>query len=97
MDKHFQDALAEDIEFTNRKRLIIVVMDKIAPNNITGQIHALIVPFPTNPLSETLLAPVMLDVSPVTEHRAAGLATTSMDIVNKARVDDELLGDFVGG
>ena len=88
MDANLKTALGQCLDCTNEKPPVGIIMDKMTPNKRTGQIHGLIVPVPSNPLSEPLLTPVMLNVPPVTKHDANGLAVLAKDVVNKARVDD---------
>ena len=63
----------------------------MTPNKRTGQIHAIIVPVPSNPLSDVMLAPVMPEVPPVTHHDAAGLAAMARNVLNGAGVKDSQL------
>ena len=65
-----------------------MVMDKTTPNKRTGQIHAIIIPVPSNSLSDVMLAPLMLEVPPVTYHDADGLAAMAKTVLNGAGVKD---------
>ena len=51
-------------------------MDKMTPNKRTSQMDAIcnIVPVPSNPLSDVMFAPVMLEVPSFTHHDADSLA-----------------------
>ena len=51
-------------------------MDKMTPNKRTGQIHAILIPIPENPLTKDLV-PLMLEVPPVHNHSAQGLAESA--------------------
>ena len=62
----------------------------MTPNKRTGQIHAIIVPVPSNLLSDVMLAPVMPKVPPVTHHAATSLAMMAK-VLHGAGVQ-ELLG-----
>ena len=72
------------LDAAHEKRPLGMVFDKMTPSKQTGQIHALVVPVPENPLSQPLLVPLCLEVPAVTEHDAAGLARLSKYILNKS-------------
>ena len=69
------------------------MMDKMTPNKRTGQMHAVVIPVPENPLSQDFLKPMMLEVPPVPNLSACGLACTAKEIFNDAGfLDDQLKG-----
>ena len=88
MKEDMQNKLGASLEATGHKRPVGMVMDKMTPSKRTGQIHALIVPVPENPLSQPLLVPLCLEVPAVTELDAAGLARLSNDVLNKTGTED---------
>ena len=74
MKDDLKTAIETILDASNHKRLLGMVMDKMTPSKITGQIHANITPVPENSLSPNLLVPLMLDVPIVKEFDADGLA-----------------------
>ena len=66
-------------------------MDKMTPSKRTGQVHAIIIPVPENPLSQPLLVPLMLDVPVVKEYDAEGLSKMAKKILNDAGAEDQQL------
>ena len=72
-----QDNMNCMLDATQSKRPAGLVMDKMTPNKRTGQIHAIIIPIPENPLTKDLLVPLMLEVPPVHNHSAEGLAESA--------------------
>ena len=74
MDEKLRDAISVKLKSTGQKRQIGVISDKITPNKRTGHIMGAIVPVPENPLSESFLCPIHLNVPHVTDHTAEGLA-----------------------
>ena len=80
-----------ELDATKKKRPAGLLMDKMTPNRRTGQIHAVVVPVPENPLSQNLLKAVMLEVPPVPNLSAEGLATTAKKVFNEAGLQDEQL------
>ena len=91
MDVDLKQALSRKLDCTNQRPPVGMVMDKMTPNKRTGEIHAIIIPVPSNPLSEVMLAPVMLEVPPVTHHDADGLAAMAKKVLNGAGVKDSQL------
>ena len=53
-----------------------LMMEKMTPNKSTGQMHAVVIPVPKNPLSQDFLKPMMLKVPPMPNLSAMGLANT---------------------
>ena len=49
---------------------------------------------PENPLSEHFLCPILLDVPPVKDHTADGLAGQMLDVLQQAVVSDKQLSGF---
>ena len=84
MKVNIKTQLETKLNATQEKRPLGMVFDKMTPSKQTGQIHALVVPVPENPLSQPLLVPLCLEVPAVTEHDAAGLARLSKYILNKS-------------
>ena len=74
MKDDLRNALQSLLPSTNQKRPLGMVMDKMTPSKRTGQVHAIVVPVPENPLSQPLLVPLMLDSPIVQEFDADGLA-----------------------
>ena len=68
-------------------------MDKRTPNKRTGQIHVVSIPVPENPLTKDLIVPLMLEVPPVQNHSAEGLAMsmTAKQVFNSAGLSDDQL------
>ena len=98
MKEDIKKHLGKKLTATERKRPVGMVMDKMTPSKRTGQIHALIVPVPENSLSQPLLVPLCLEVPPVTELHAAGLASLSKSVLNNAGAEDfQLEGIGVDG
>ena len=91
MDVDLKQALSRKLDCTNQRPPVGMVMDKMTPNKRTGQIYAIIIPVPSNPLSDVMLAPVMLEVPPVTHHDADGLAAMAKKVLNGAGVKDSQL------
>ena len=83
--------LGKLLDATNKLRPVGMVADKITPNKRTGHIIALIIPTPENPLSQPLLSPVMLELPPVIDHTADGLASQMLQIFRDAGVEDSQL------
>lgn len=83
--------LCKPLDATNKLRPVGMVADKITPNKRTGHIIALIIPTPENPLSQTLLTPVLLDLPPVIDHTADGLSSQMLQIFHDAGVEDSQL------
>ena len=86
-------ALETVVPSTNQKRPLGMVMDKMTPSKRTGQVHAIIVPVPENPLSQPLLVPLMLDV-PIVKgdgYDADGLSKMAKKILNDAGAEDQQL------
>ena len=65
-------------------------MDKMTPNKRTGQIHAILIPIPENPLTKDLV-PLMLEVPPVHNQSAQGLAESTKEVFNNAGLSDNQL------
>ena len=61
------------LESTQQKRPAGLMMDKMTPNKQTGQMHAVVIPVPENPLSQDFLKPMMLDVPTEPNLTATGL------------------------
>ena len=91
MKYDIQDNMNCLLDATQSKRPAGLVMDKMTPNKRTGQIHALIIPIPENPLTKDLLVPLMLEVPPVHNHSAQGLAESAKEIFNDAGLSDNQL------
>ena len=91
MDVDLKQALSRKLDRTNQRPPVGMVMDKMTPNKRTGQIYAIIIPVPSNPLSDVMLAPVMLEVPPVTHHDADGLAAMAKKVLNGAGVKESQL------
>ena len=83
--------LKEALQTKLEERPVGLIFDKMTPAKETGQIHAIIIPVPENPLSQSLLVPVCLEVPPVQEHSVAALAKLSKSVLNNAGVEDEQL------
>ena len=79
------------LDATKILRPVGMVADKMTPNKRTGHIIALIIPIPENPLSMTLMTPVMLELPPVTDHTADGLSSQMLQIFRDAGVEDSQL------
>jgi hypothetical protein len=90
-DIDLKQALSRKLDCTNQRPPVGMVMDTMTPNKRTGQIHAIIVPVPSNPLSDVMLASVMLEVPPVTHHDAAGLGAMAKKVLIGAGVRDSQL------
>ena len=90
MDVDLKQALSRKLDCTNQRPPVCIVMDKMTPNKRTRQIHAIIIPAPSNPLSDVMLASVMLEVPPVT-HDADGLAAMAKKVLNGAGFKDSQL------
>ena len=87
-----------NLDSTNVARPFGLVFDKMTPNKATGQIHGVIVPVPENPLSQDFLVPIMLDIPPVKDHSAVGLAVSAKEVFNSfGFADDKLEGIGVDG
>ena len=70
----------------------------MTPVKETGQIHAIIIPVPENPLSQPLLVPICLEVPTVTDHSVSGLAKLSKSVLNNVGAEDtQLEGIAVDG
>ena len=91
MKDDLKEALETKLEATKEKRPIGLLFDKMTPAKETGQIHAIIIPVPENPLSQPLLVPVCLEVPPVTEHSVPALAKLAMSVLKKFGVEDSQL------
>ena len=79
------------LDSTQQKRLAGLMMDKMTPNKQTGQMHAVVIPVPENPLSQDFLKPMMLDVPTVPNLAAAGLAESAKNVFNDAGFGDDQL------
>ena len=91
MKDDLKEAMETKLEATEEKRPVGLLFDKMTPAKETGQIHALIVPVPENPLSESFLVPVCLEVPPVTEHSIPALAKVAKSVLNSFGVEDRQL------
>ena len=91
MKDDLRDAMESKLEATGEKRPVGLFFDKMTPSKETGQIHALIIPVPENPLSQPLLVPVCLEVPPVTEHSIPALAKMAKSVINSFGVEDKQL------
>ena len=93
MKEDLSCALQATLSGTNQKRPLGMVMDKMTQSKRTGQVHALILPVPENPISQPLLVPLMLDVPIVKgqEYDAIGLAKMAKKVLNDAGAEDEQL------
>ena len=80
-----------NLDATGATRPFGLVFDKMTPNKTTGQIHGVILPVPENPLSQDFLVPLMLDIPPVHDHSAAGLAISAKETFNSFGLADEML------
>ena len=80
-----------NLDSTKQKQPAGLVMDKMTPNKRTGQIHGVIIPVPENPLSQNLLVPLMLEVPPVKQHDAEGLAKSAKEVFTSAGFSDDQL------
>ena len=70
----------------------------MTPNKTTGQIHGVIVPVPENLLSQEFCVPIMLDIPPVKDHSAVGLAIYAREVFNSfGFADSQLEGIGVDG
>ena len=79
------------LDSTKQRRPVGLLMDKMTPNKQTGQLHAVVIPVPENPLSQDFLKPMMLDVPSVPNLTAAGLAESAKEVFNDAGLRDEQL------
>ena len=86
-----QDNMNCMLDVTQSKRPAGLVMDKMTSNKRTGQIHAIIIPIPENPLTNDLLVPLMLEVPPVHNHSAEGLAESAKEVFSNAGLSDNQL------
>ena len=92
------DNMKVNLDATKEKRPAGMVFVKMTPNRTTGQIHGVIIPVPENSLTQGFLVPLMLDVPPVHDHSAVGLATSAKVVFNSAGfTDDQLQGIGVDG
>ena len=91
MKNNIQENMNVLLDSTLQKRPAGLVMDKMTPNKRTGQIHAVIIPVPENPLTKDLIVPLMLEVPPVQNHSAEGLAMTAKKVFNSAGLSDDQL------
>ena len=98
MKDDLKEALTTKLEATNEKRPLGLIFDKMTPAKETGQIHAVVIPVPENPLSQPLLVPICLDVPTVTDHSISGLAKLSKSVLNNVGAEDtQLEGIAVDG
>ena len=60
MKQNMKDKMEEKLQATERKRPAGLLMDKMTPNKRTGQMHAVDIPVPENPLSQVsfLMSPL---------------------------------------
>ena len=79
------------LDSTQQRRPVGLLMDKMTPNKQNGQIHAVVIPVPENPLSQDLIKPMMLDVPTVPNLTAAGLAQSAKEVFNDAGLKDDQL------
>ena len=91
MKDDLKNAMETELEATKERRPVGLLFDKMTPSKETGQIHALVIPVPENPLSQPLLVPVCLEVPPVTEHSVPALAKLAKSVLNGSGVDDKQL------
>ena len=85
--------MIKHLDATERRRPAGLMMDKMTPNKRTGQMHAVVIPVPENPLSQDFLKPMMLEVPPMPNLSASGLASTAKEVFNDAGfLDDQLEG-----
>ena len=89
MKEDLKKALQTELEATGEKRPIGLTFDKMTPAKETGQVHALVIPVPENPLSQPLIVPVFLDLPPVQQHDIASLAKLSKSALEKFGVEDK--------
>ena len=68
------------LDVTKQKRPVGLVFDKMTPLKRTGQITAVVVPVPENPLTQDFIVPLMLEVPSVTDHSAAKLAASAKNV-----------------
>ena len=81
------------LQDTERRRPAGLMMDRMKQNKRTGQTHALVIPVPENPLSLYFQKPMMLEVPPMPNLSAMGLASTAKKVFNGAGfLDDQLEG-----
>ena len=79
------------LDATQQKRPAGLLMDKMTPSRRTGQMHAVVIPVPENPLTQDLLKAMMLEVPPVPDLTAVGLAHTAFKVFKNAGFCDEQL------
>ena len=88
-------SMRKELDATEKKRPAGLLMDKMTPNKRTGQMHAVVIPIPENPLSKDFLKPMMLDVTPVPDPSAEGLAKSSKEVFNNAGKALQYIGQCV--
>ena len=91
MKEQLAQHISKPLDATGMKRPVGMVSDKITPNKRTGHITALILPVPENPLTQSLLTPVMLELPAVIDHTAEGLSSQMLDLFHDAGVEDSQL------
>ena len=91
MKEQIAQNISQPLDATGLKRPVGMVCDKITPNKRTGHITALILPVPENPLSQSFLVPVMLELPPVLDHTADGLASQMLTLFHNAGAEDSQL------
>ena len=91
MKEQISQNISKSLDATGLKRPVGMVCDKITPNKRTGHITALILPVPENPLSQSFLCPVMLELPPVLDHTAEGLSSQMLNLFHSAGAEDSQL------
>ena len=86
-----QDNMNCILEATQLLRPAGLTVDEITPEKYTGQIYAVISPVPENLLIKNLLMSLMLEVPPVHNHSAEGLAESAKELVSNAGFSDNQL------
>ena len=89
MKKDMRKNMNIKLDATDTKRPAGLMMDKMTPNRRTGQMHAVAIPVPENPLSLDYLKPMMLEVPPVPDLSAQSLAKSAKEVFNDAGFEDE--------
>ena len=93
MKDNIKRNMMKPLDATERRRPAGLMMDKMTPNRRTGQMHAVVIPVPENPLGQDFLKPMMLEVPSMPNLSANGLASTAKEIFNDAGfLDDQLEG-----
>ena len=91
MKEQLAENISKPLDATGMKRPVGMVSDKITPIKRIGHITALILPVTENPLTQSLLTPVMLELPAVLDHTAEGLASQMLDLFHDAGVEDSQL------